>query len=198
MAMAAVHLRATSAGNHAVATRASGVKPCNGNGGGAVAVRAGEGKDRVLGCALTEPQLWRTKREPSVIRRSAETSSGSTSVEVATATSTAGGVTEVNKDTFWPFVKDAGEKVVVLDMYTQWCGPCKLMLPKIIDLSATYNDVVFAKLDCNQDNKPLAKELGVKIVPTFKVFKNAELVAEIRGAKFDKLVEAIESARSSS
>lgn len=31
-----------------------------------------------------------------------------------------GQVTEVNKDTFWPIVKAAGEKVVVLDMYTQW------------------------------------------------------------------------------
>ena len=31
-----------------------------------------------------------------------------------------GQVTEVNKDTFWPLVKAAGDKTVVLDMYTQW------------------------------------------------------------------------------
>lgn len=31
-----------------------------------------------------------------------------------------GQVTEVDKDTFWPIVKAAGEKIVVLDMYTQW------------------------------------------------------------------------------
>lgn len=31
-----------------------------------------------------------------------------------------GQVTEVNKDTFWPLVKAAGEKAVVVDMYTQW------------------------------------------------------------------------------
>jgi thioredoxin 1 len=29
-------------------------------------------------------------------------------------------VTEVDKDTFWPIVKAAGDKIVVLDMYTQW------------------------------------------------------------------------------
>jgi thioredoxin 1 len=126
----------------------------------------------------------------SVARRSAE--AGST-----TTTSVAGGVIEVDKDTFWPFVKSATEenKVAVLDMYTQWCGPCKLMLPKVIALSETYDDVVFAKLDCNQENKPLAKELGVKTVPTFKIFKNGEEVAEIRGAKYDDLVKAIENAR---
>lgn len=31
-----------------------------------------------------------------------------------------GQVSEVDKDTFWPIVKAAGEKIVVLDMYTQW------------------------------------------------------------------------------
>jgi hypothetical protein len=31
-----------------------------------------------------------------------------------------GQVTEVTKDTFWPIVKAAGDKLVVLDMYTQW------------------------------------------------------------------------------
>lgn len=36
---------------------------------------------------------------------------------------TVGKVTEVNKDTFWPLVKAAGPKVVVLDMYTQWYNP---------------------------------------------------------------------------
>lgn len=33
---------------------------------------------------------------------------------------TVGQVTEVNKDTFWPIVNAAGDKTVVLDMYTQW------------------------------------------------------------------------------
>ena len=37
-----------------------------------------------------------------------------------TATAAVGQVTEVNKDTFWPIVKAAGEKAVVVDMYTQW------------------------------------------------------------------------------
>ncbi|KAK4796266.1 hypothetical protein SAY86_028592 [Trapa natans] len=66
---------------------------------------------------------------------------------------TVGQVTEVDKDSFWPIVEAAGEKAVVLDMYTQWCGPCKIMAPKFQKLSEKYLDVVFLKLDCNQDNK---------------------------------------------
>jgi thioredoxin 1 len=50
-------------------------------------------------------------------------SSGSDTATVgaeAEAVAVTGQVTEVNKDTFWPIVKSAGPKVVVLDMYTQW------------------------------------------------------------------------------
>ncbi|KAM4082741.1 hypothetical protein ACB094_08G004100 [Castanea mollissima] len=109
-----------------------------------------------------------------------------------------GQVTEVDKNTFWPLVKAADDKTVVLDMYTQWCGPCKVMAPKFQELSQKYLDVVFLKLDCNQENKqPLAKELGIKVVPTFKILKDSKVVKEVTGAKFDDLVLAIEAVRSS-
>ncbi|XP_057539838.1 thioredoxin F-type, chloroplastic-like [Amaranthus tricolor] len=108
-----------------------------------------------------------------------------------------GKVTQVNKDTFWPIVKAAGDKPVVLDMYTQWCGPCKAMAPKFEKLAQEYLDVVFLKLDCNQENKPLAKELGIKVVPTFKILKDGNIVEEVTGAKYDTLVAAIQTVRSS-
>ncbi|CAN1769704.1 Thioredoxin F1, chloroplastic [Linum perenne] len=110
---------------------------------------------------------------------------------------TVGQVTEVSNDTFWPIVKSAGDKTVVLDMYTQWCGPCKVMAPKYEELSKKYLDVVFLKLDCNTENRPLAKELGIKVVPTFKILKDNKVVKEVTGAKFDDLVIAIDNVRSS-
>eukprot|EP00261_Vitis_vinifera_P008185 XP_002277021.2 PREDICTED: thioredoxin F-type, chloroplastic [Vitis vinifera] len=119
------------------------------------------------------------------------------SSSIDTAEAVVGQVTEVNKDTFWPIVKAAGDKAVVLDMYTQWCGPCKVMAPKFQELSGKYLDVVFLKLDCNQDNKTLAKELGIRVVPTFKILKDSKIVKEVTGAKLDDLVVAIETVRSS-
>uniref|UniRef100_A0A804RDB8 Thioredoxin domain-containing protein n=1 Tax=Zea mays TaxID=4577 RepID=A0A804RDB8_MAIZE len=107
-----------------------------------------------------------------------------------------GQVTEVNKDTFWPIVEAAGDKVVVLDMYTEWCGPCKVMAPKFQEMSEKNLDVVFLKLDCNQDNKPLAKELGIKVVPTFKILKGGKVVKEVTGAKIDELAQAIDTVKS--
>lgn len=44
--------------------------------------------------------------------------------------------------------------------------------------------------------QPLAKELGIKVVPTFKILKDSQIVKEVTGAKFDDLVTAIEGARS--
>ncbi|CAO1942754.1 unnamed protein product [Urochloa humidicola] len=108
-----------------------------------------------------------------------------------------GQVTEVTKDTFWPIVKAAGDKVIVLDMYTQWCGPCKVMAPKFQAMSEKNLDVVFLKLDCNQDNRPLVKELGIKVVPTFKILKDGKVVKEVTGAKIDELAHAIKTVKSS-
>ncbi|AQK95151.1 Thioredoxin F, chloroplastic [Zea mays] len=122
-----------------------------------------------------------------------ETTTTSVGAEAVT-----GQVTEVNKDTFWPIVEAAGDKVVVLDMYTEWCGPCKVMAPKFQEMSEKNLDVVFLKLDCNQDNKPLAKELGIKVVPTFKILKGGKVVKEVTGAKIDELAEAIEIANKKS
>jgi len=41
----------------------------------------------------------------------------------------------------------------------------------------------------------LAKELGIKVVPTFKILKDNKVVKEVTGAKFDDLVAAIDNVR---
>lgn len=43
----------------------------------------------------------------------------------------------------------------------------------------------------------MAKELGLKVVPTFKIIKGSKIVKEVTGAKFDYLAGAIEEVRSS-
>lgn len=44
--------------------------------------------------------------------------------------------------------------------------------------------------------QPLAKELGIKVVPTFKVLKDSKVIKEVTGAKIEDLIHAIENARS--
>ncbi|PWA82419.1 Thioredoxin [Artemisia annua] len=56
----------------------------------------------------------------NVVRVRSSLEGGGSSVTTAVI----GVVTEVDKDTFWPIVEDAGDKTVVLDMYTQWVNLC--------------------------------------------------------------------------
>ncbi|XP_047969858.1 thioredoxin F2, chloroplastic-like [Salvia hispanica] len=141
------------------------------------------------------PQLMKRRLSLSVgVRCSLDAAVEPAEVEVVAEV---GKVTAVTKDTFWPIVKAAGDKTVVVDMYTQWCGPCKVIAPRYQELSEKYNDVVFLKLDCNDENRPLAKELGIKVVPTFKILKDSKIVKEVTGAKIDNLIVAIDAVRSS-
>lgn len=47
------------------------------------------------------------------------------------------------------------------------------------------------------DSQSLAKELGIKVVPTFKILKDGKVVKEVTGAKLDELIQAIETVKSS-
>ncbi|XP_030540759.1 thioredoxin F1, chloroplastic-like [Rhodamnia argentea] len=143
------------------------------------------------------PSPSRPLKSVKIAGRAPRSGLGAVRCGVDTAVPAIGQVTEVDKDSFWPIVGSAGAKTVVLDMYTQWCGPCKVMAPKFRELSEKYSDVIFLKLDCNQENKPLAKELGIRVVPTFKILKDNKIVKEVTGAKFDDLVMAIETVRTS-
>eukprot|EP00899_Mesostigma_viride_P001627 jgi/Mesvir1/11465/Mv04611-RA.1 len=102
---------------------------------------------------------------------------------------------DLTSENFWDKVKGAGSKVVVVDCYTTWCGPCKVILPQLEQLAAEMKDhVVFYKFNCNKENKTVAQGLGVKVAPTFFIFKNGEQKAMLTGAKLDPLKEAIAAA----
>lgn len=60
------------------------------------------------------------RRLSAKVRSTLDTSASASASEAAAAAVQTGQVTEVNKDTFWPIVNSAGDKIVVLDMYTQW------------------------------------------------------------------------------
>ncbi|KAK6948591.1 hypothetical protein Daesc_010361 [Daldinia eschscholtzii] len=76
-------------------------------------------------------------------------------------------------------------KVVLLDCFATWCGPCKAIAPILANHSndEQFKDVHFAKIDVD-DLPELAQELGITAMPTFLLFKDGELTPA------DKLVGA--------
>jgi thioredoxin 1 len=83
-----------------------------------------------------------------------------------------------------------GDKLVVLDCFATWCGPCKVIAPQVVKMSEAYPTAKFLKLDVD-DVPDVAQELGIRAMPTFVLFKNKEKVAEVVGANPKALEAAI-------
>ncbi|KAG2430926.1 hypothetical protein HXX76_009898 [Chlamydomonas incerta] len=101
------------------------------------------------------------------------------------------GLLQLDKDTFWPYLEQQKDTLVVVDFYTDWCGPCKLIYPELVKLSQDRTDVRFVKVNCNKTNKELGMQLQIKVAPTFHLYRNKNKVADMTGAKMDKLIALI-------
>ncbi|KAH8808960.1 thioredoxin TrxA [Xylogone sp. PMI_703] len=84
-------------------------------------------------------------------------------------------------------------KVVVVDAFAEWCGPCKIISPKVEEYSKEYEDAYFIKFDV--DELPdVAQELGIRAMPTFLFFKDGDKVGEVVGANPPAIQNAIKTA----
>lgn len=77
----------------------------------------------------------------------------------------------------------ASEGLVVVDFTAQWCGPCKLVAPRMDRLASDYADrLQVFKLDLDA-NKGLAKRLGIRSIPAVMMFRKGELLETLVGVK---------------
>lgn len=94
-----------------------------------------------------------------------------------------------SEEEFNKILTEAGDKLVVVDVSTTTCGPCKMIFPKLVEMSLEYPDAVFLKINGNvsSDTRTLMKKWGVRAVPNFRFFKNGEQVHSHTGAKLEEL-----------
>lgn len=87
-------------------------------------------------------------------------------------------------------ISNAGTKLVVVDYSTTWCGPCKLVLPKYMELSDKFTNVIFLKCigDSSTEASALMKREGVRSVPTFHVWKAGSRVDVVNGARIEEVI----------
>jgi len=88
-------------------------------------------------------------------------------------------------------IKDAGGKLVVVDFFATWCGPCKRISPFLEELSGKMENVVFLKVDVDE-LEDVAREENITAMPTFYFYKNGTKVTDLVGAAQDKLKDIIE------
>ncbi len=83
----------------------------------------------------------------------------------------------------------AGNDVVLVDCYAEWCGPCRMMEPAVEAVAAD-TDAAVAKVDIDR-NQGLARQLGARSVPTLVVFADGEPVDRQVGAQSRAALEAL-------
>ena len=72
-------------------------------------------------------------------------------------------------------------KIVLVDFWAEWCGPCKKLSP-ILDEISSENNLWVAKL--NVDENPIkSAEFSVTSIPTMVLFRGGRPVKTIIGAK---------------
>jgi len=90
------------------------------------------------------------------------------------------GVVELNSSSFDNFLKT--DLPVVIDLWADWCMPCRIMAPVMEELAKEYaGKALFGKVDVDQDSE-IASRYGIMSIPHFLIFKNGTLVEKIVGA----------------
>ncbi len=88
------------------------------------------------------------------------------------------------------------DKLVLIDFWAEWCGPCKMISPIIDEIAKEYQDrVVGGKVDVDNNDETTAK-YRIRGIPTVLFIKNGEVVDKVVSAapkslfteKIDKLL----------
>jgi putative thioredoxin len=105
-------------------------------------------------------------------------------------------MTPQEKEAVEAFRRDVVEpsmtKLVIIDFWAEWCGPCKALSPVLEKIAADYADkgVLLAKIDTDK-NQFIAAQFQIKSIPTVYAMFQGQLVADLTSARTESQLKAM-------
>lgn len=81
------------------------------------------------------------------------------------------------KKEFDEFTKD---KLVLIDFFATWCGPCRMLSPLLEEIDEEGHDIHIVKIDVDRA-KEIAIQFGIRVIPTMILLKNGQEIKRTQG-----------------
>lgn len=89
-------------------------------------------------------------------------------------------IVHATAESFEPMIQE--NKLVLVDFFATWCGPCKMIAPLIEQVADEYEGkAVVAKIDIDEEQE-LATKYGIESIPTVILFKDGKPITVEIGA----------------